>query len=122
MGECVGWVVAWDGLESGWGRCEWLFVDGGCPCNYVILLRTSRVYSGVYLSRWRYIVLFIGAEAQHQSTVREYRSNSTTQPNYPAQSRSPRWSSGNPRKLLHVVVLVREFESRRGEISNILQK
>ena len=27
--------------------------------------------------------------------------------------RSPRWSSGNPRMLL---VLVREFESRRGEI------
>ena len=34
-------------------------------------------------------------------------------------SRSPRWSSGNPRMLL---VLVREFESRRGEILNLFYK
>ena len=33
--------------------------------------------------------------------------------------RSPRWTSGSPRMLL---VLVREFESRRGEISIYLQK
>ena len=31
-------------------------------------------------------------------------------------SRSPRWTSGSPRMLL---VLVREFESRRGEILNL---
>ena len=30
--------------------------------------------------------------------------------------RSPRWTSGSPRMLL---VLVREFESRRGEILNL---
>ena len=34
-------------------------------------------------------------------------------------SRSPRWSSGSPRMLL---VLVREFESRRGEILNLFAK
>ena len=32
---------------------------------------------------------------------------------------TPRWSSGNPRMLL---VLAREFESRRGEISNSFAK
>ena len=34
-------------------------------------------------------------------------------------SRPPRWTSGSPRMLL---VLVREFESRRGEILNIFAK
>ena len=34
-------------------------------------------------------------------------------------SRSPRWTSGSPRMLL---VLVREFESRRGEILNLFPK
>ena len=34
-------------------------------------------------------------------------------------NRSPRWSSGNPRMLLQIVVLVLEFESRRGEILNL---
>ena len=34
-------------------------------------------------------------------------------------SRSPRWTSGSPRMLL---VLVREFESRRGEILNLFAK
>ena len=33
--------------------------------------------------------------------------------------RSPRWTSGSPRMLL---VLVREFESRRGEILNLFAK
>ena len=37
------------------------------------------------------------------------------------QSRTPRWSCGNPRMLL-LIVLVREFESRRGEISNLFAK
>ena len=32
---------------------------------------------------------------------------------------SPRWTSGSPRMLL---VLVREFESRRGEILNLFAK
>ena len=32
---------------------------------------------------------------------------------------SPRWTSGSPRMLL---VLVREFESRRGEILNLFEK
>ena len=35
---------------------------------------------------------------------------------YKMYSRSPRWTSGSPRMLL---VLVREFESRRGKISNL---
>ena len=34
-------------------------------------------------------------------------------------SRSPRWTSGSPRMLL---VLIREFESRRGEILNLFAK
>ena len=34
-------------------------------------------------------------------------------------SRSPRWTSGSPRMLL---VLVHEFESRRGEILNLFAK
>ena len=34
---------------------------------------------------------------------------------------SPRWTSGSPRMLL-LMVLVREFESRRGEISNLFAK
>ena len=34
-------------------------------------------------------------------------------------TRSPRWTSGSPRMLL---VLVREFESRRGEILNLFAK
>ena len=34
-------------------------------------------------------------------------------------SRSPRWTSGSPRMLL---VLIREFESRRGKISNLFAK
>ena len=33
--------------------------------------------------------------------------------------RSPRWTSGSPRMLL---VLIREFESRGGEILNLLAK
>ena len=37
-----------------------------------------------------------------------------------AYSRSPRWSSGNPRMLL--VLLIREFESRRAEILNLFAK
>ena len=39
--------------------------------------------------------------------------------NYLYPERSPRWTSGNPRMLL---VLVREFESRRGEILNKFPK
>ena len=34
-------------------------------------------------------------------------------------TRSPRWTSGSPRMLL---VLVRELESRRGEILNLFAK
>ena len=38
---------------------------------------------------------------------------------YYVPSRSPRWTSGSPRMLL---VLLREFESRRGEILNLFAK
>ena len=38
---------------------------------------------------------------------------------YYSISRSPRWTSGSPRMLL---ALVREFESRRGEILNLFAK
>ena len=56
--------------------------------------------------------LYFTDVAQHLRTAR-----------WDPDDRSPRLSSGNPRMLyILLIVLVREFESRRGEISNLFSK